>query len=145
MSEVVEIQTDIRLIDEDVDDFAGLPGEGGWAREKLPPGVEVFQLSGPFFFGVANRLSDVLERTGKTPRVYILRMRLVPMIDATGASALREFSDRCRRQGTAVILSGVQVQPRSVLRYMGLTGEGGPVLLASSFERALELSRTFIQ
>lgn len=145
MSEVVEIQTDIKLIDEDIDDLSGRPVEGGWTREKLPQGVEVFQLSGPFFFGVANRLRDVLERTGKTPKVFILRMRQVPMIDATGASALKEFADTCRRQGTIVILSGAQVQPRSVLRYMGMTGEGGDVLLASGFDKALELSRSLLE
>jgi SulP family sulfate permease len=150
MTEAVEIETDVKLIEEDVDDFGAQPSNGAQPangqemRDRLPEGVEVFQLSGPFFFGAANRLRDVLERTGNNPKVYILRMRMVPMIDATGASALQAFAERCKREKTTVILSGVQAQPRSVLRHMGLTGASGSVRLASGFDKALELAKTLI-
>src|SRR3546814_20833845 len=63
-------------------------------RDDLPPGVEVFRIAGPFFFGVAGELLDTLRRLGQSPRVIILRLRLMPLLDASGAQALEEFIER---------------------------------------------------
>jgi SulP family sulfate permease len=122
MSEVAAIgPAGAAIIEQDVDDFA--PGAAtADQRASLPAGVEVFQLRGPLFFGVAGRFSDVLDRIGKTPRVIILRMRDVPMVDATGAGRLKAFVEQCRRNGAELILSGLQPQPRAVLERMGVTG-----------------------
>lgn len=76
-----------------------------------PPGVEIYEIDGPFFFGVADRLKDTLSQFERPPRVFILRMRKVPAIDATGLHALKEFHAKCRRQGTVLLLSGVHAQP----------------------------------
>lgn len=89
-------------------------------RDDLPPGVEVFRIAGPFFFGVAGELLDTLRRVGQSPRVIILRMRLVPLLDASGAQALEEFVEQARLAGAQIILSGVQPQPHSMLDRVGL-------------------------
>ncbi len=81
------------------------------SRRRIPPGVEVYEIDGPFFFGVADRLKDTLAQIERPPRVFILRMRRVPHIDATGLHALDEFHDKCRRQGTVLLLGGVHAQP----------------------------------
>jgi len=122
MSEVVAIGSDVTLLDEDVDDFvqARPPNQ----RAQLPEGVEVYQVSGPLFFAVANRLDDVLNQFPKAPRVFILRMRLVPLIDASGVTALRQLLTRCACSGTRVILSGLREQPRSILLQMGIKPDG---------------------
>jgi len=64
-------------------------------RAALPSGVEVFRITGPFFFGVASELLDTLRRIGERPKVFILRLRLVPFLDTTGANALRPVVEEC--------------------------------------------------
>ena len=84
-------------------------------REALPNGVEVFWISGPIFFGMANELIDILKRIGYTPRVLIIRMRLVPYLDGTGASALIDLVKQCHKNNTKIIFSSIQTQPIKIL------------------------------
>jgi len=100
-----------------------LDSEDVHQREALPAGVEVFRINGPVFFGVAGELLDTLRRLGDSPRAIILRMRLVPLLDASGLRALEEFIAQARVAGARVILSGVQPQPKSMLERVHL-GEG---------------------
>ena len=138
MSEVVAIGSDVTLLDEDADDFAGSPQPN--QRAELPPGIEAFQVSGPLFFAVANRLDDVLNQFPQAPRVFILRVRLVPLIDASGVAALRQLLERCRRHGTRVILSGLREQPREILAQMGVRPDGVHLEFADNFAAALALA-----
>jgi SulP family sulfate permease len=87
---------------------------------SIPAGCEVYEINGPFFFGVADMLQDALSGLEKPPAVFVLRMRHVPAIDATGLNALSGFAKRCRKQGTALVLSGVREQPREAIRKIGL-------------------------
>lgn len=107
-------------------------------RTSLPPGVEIFEIQGPLFFGATHRLSEILSRIGTRPRMLILRMDQVPMIDASGVSALSEFVRRCRGIGAAVILSGVQPGIEATILRMGL---GEDIKRAKSFEVALAMAR----
>jgi sulfate permease, SulP family len=127
------------MLEADDDDFAGaaVPNQ----RAQLPPGVEAYQVSGPLFFAVANRLDDVLNQFPQSPRVFILRLRLVPLIDASGVTALRQLLQRCSRSGTRVILSGLREQPRAILHQMGVTPDGVHLQFAADFDAALELAR----
>lgn len=138
MSDVTKVESGVHLIFDE-------PREGEGDRvgvvptQPVPEGVAVFQISGPFFFGVATKLRDVLDRIETTPRVFILRMRLVPVIDATGAHALSEMLRDARQRGTQLILSGVQPQPLAVLRQMGLEHAEG-LHLAEGIDAALVLA-----
>lgn len=85
---------------------------------ELPPGVVMYEINGPFFFGAANNFLDTLEKM-KQCRVLILRMRHVPAMDATGYHALYKVYRRCAASGTALLLSHVQRQPLSVLHGHG--------------------------
>ena len=78
------------------------------SRKHVPPGVEVYEINGPFFFGVADSLQNLLQNMERPPKVFILRMRKVPAIDATGLHALDDFYEKCHRTGTQLILSGVK-------------------------------------
>ncbi len=138
MSEVVAVESRISLVEEDEDDFAHAPQAD--QRAQLPQGVEAFQISGPLFFAVANRLDDVLNQFTTTPRVFILRMRLVPLIDVSGVRALRQMIERCRRNGTRVILSGLRRQPSEILAQMGLQADGHALQFAENFSEAIQLS-----
>ena len=139
MSEVVAMQSNIWLVDEDRDDSTVAEPD---QRARLSSGVEAFQISGPLFFAVANRLDDVLNLFPDPPRVFILRMRLVPLIDTSGVIALRQFLDRCRRNGTRVILSGLCEQPQRILEQMELRPDGSQLRFANDFAQALEFARS---
>ncbi|HKO57069.1 MAG TPA: sulfate permease [Thermoanaerobaculia bacterium] len=108
----------------------------------LPPGVEMYEVNGPFFFGVAGKLKDVLGEVAKPPRVLILRMRHVPAIDATGMHALEQLAARCRRGGTTLILTEIRHQPlRALVRARKLEALGGRTNLAKDLDVALMRAR----
>ncbi len=107
------------------------------ANRSIPHDVEVFEIDGPFFFGVADRLKDTLKGLEPPPRAFILRMRRVPAIDATGLHALEEFYHKCHRQGTALILSGIHTQPLEVLTKAGLDRVIGSANIATDLDAAL--------
>jgi SulP family sulfate permease len=109
-------------------------------RDRLPADVEVFRISGPFFFGVAGELLDALKRIGRTPRAIILRMDLVPYLDASGAVALREFLVQANASRTKVIISGVQSQPFRVLKRSGLGRSGKLAHYASDYDAAIAMA-----
>ncbi len=138
MSEVVAMESNVSMVEEDRPDSerAIEPDQ----RAQLLPGVEAFQISGPLFFAVANRLDDVLDLYPKPPRVFILRMRFVPLIDASGVAALSQMIARCKRQGTKVILSGLREQPRRILAQMGVAEDGGTLQFARDFAESVLLA-----
>jgi SulP family sulfate permease len=109
-------------------------------REALPNGVEVFQISGPFFFGVAGELLDRLRGMGAKPHTIILRMRLVPYLDASGAAALEDFVHQAAVGGCRVILSGAQPQPLEVLGRAGLGHDSRSITHAANYLDALALA-----
>jgi SulP family sulfate permease len=138
MSEVVAMKSNVSLLDEDADDFVQAPEPS--QRASLPEGVEAYQVSGPLFFAVANRLDDVLNQFPRPPRVFILRLRLVPLIDPSGVTALRQLLKRCARGHTRVVLSGLREQPRAILAQMGVRPDGTTLFFAENFGAALRLA-----
>ena len=81
----------------------------------IPKGVEIYEVNGPFFFGAADKIREVVGEIEKPPRVLILRMRNVPAVDATGVHALEQLALKCKSQGTMLILAEVRDQPLAVL------------------------------
>ena len=73
-------------------------------RAALPPGIEVFRLAGPLFFGAAGEMLDALTRIGRTPRGLILRMGQVPYIDSSGIMMLEAFVRQANAAGATVML-----------------------------------------
>ncbi len=138
MARAVEAETGVVLIEDDAEE--GAPdGEGALERKSLPPGVEVFRLSGPFFFGAAAHFEKALAETGRRPRVIILRMDEVPLIDTTGAMILKKFFRAVRAGDTRVILCGVKPGPARVLKAMQID-----ILQAATLDAALAMARTLI-
>ncbi|HET9639244.1 MAG TPA: SulP family inorganic anion transporter [Allosphingosinicella sp.] len=110
-------------------------------RDRLPPGVEVFRISGPFFFGVAGELLEALKRIGGTPRVIILRLEEVPFLDASGAIALEEFFSEARTSGIRVIVAGMQPRLAELMDRAQAPGSGEQPIQAPSYEAALAIAR----
>lgn len=111
-------------------------GEEPELARGLPHGAVMYRIAGPMFFGAARKLLDVLDRTGGGPRVLILDMEDVPMLDATGADALSTLVARASKHGTHVVMAGVKRQPLGVLRGLGLRHRKGPVIFANDVARA---------
>ena len=118
----------IRVIDEDRmaatenDEMARIDDT---ERLSIPHGVEVYEIDGPFFFGLASRLEDLEEGRKQDVKVRIVRMRKVSFMDSTGIRNLRNFCIRTSKRGIRVILSGVNPQVMSTLHKSGLDQEIG--------------------
>jgi SulP family sulfate permease len=147
MSEAVRLHDHAALIDGDEAgngaQEASAEAAAAARRAALPAGVEAFELRGPFFFGVANLLADVLDRIGRPPRVFLLLLREVPLMDATGVGALGDFIDRCHRHGTVVVLVELQPGAREILASMGLLQRAG-VREARDFDAARALAQQLV-
>lgn len=107
-------------------------------NKHVPPGVEVYEINGPFFFGVADRLKTILNQVERPPKVFILRMRKVPVVDATGMHALEEFYLQCRRQNIILLLSGVKSTLKRDLKKYSLDELIGPKHIFTHIDDALE-------
>ncbi|MFI3292025.1 MAG: SulP family inorganic anion transporter [Rikenellaceae bacterium] len=83
---------------------------------SIPDGVEVYEIDGPFFFGVANKFDVVMNMLGNTPKVRIIRMRKVPFMDGTGVHNLAMMIRSSNKVGIKIILSGVRDDVRKTLQ-----------------------------
>lgn len=119
-------------------------GEDSVRDKVVPVGVFVFRIEGPFFFGVAEKLEYVLERTTDVPKVIIFRIRNVPAIDASGLHALEITLDKFHRRGAKLILSGVQPQPMKVLFKSGFVDKIGLDNICANIDDALSRSREIL-
>lgn len=131
------------------DRIAGEEGNGpdrtAIAAMQVPKGVQVYEVNGPFFFGAADKMRDVLNVVGSAPRVLILRMRHVPIMDATGLHTLEQVHKNCRGAGTTLVLCGMHSQPLSALRRSGMLETMGKDNLARNLADALERSRELLK
>jgi len=118
MAEVTNISVLTHEFTDPIDDFEHDPN--AVRRRAIPEGVQVYEITGPFFFGAAETFKDRVSRIAGKPKVLILRMRHVLAIDSTGLHALRELVQRSRREGILVVLSDVHAQPVVALERSGL-------------------------
>ncbi len=107
------------------------------AGREIPDGVEVFEINGPFFFGATEKFKTMIHQVKKQPKVLILRMRHVPMIDVTGITALEEVITRHHQKDSIVILCEVQLPVRTLLRKSGLTNKVGKQNVVFNLDQAL--------
>lgn len=78
-------------------------------RGDIPEGVTVFEITGPFFYSVADQLTEALIHLPEKPRVFILRMNKVPIIDVTGIKAIRDFQKKCNQKNILFLISELKV------------------------------------
>lgn len=113
-------------------------------KKIIPPQVEVYEIAGPFFFGVADSLKTILVNLERPPKIFIIRMRKVPAIDASGMHALREFHIKCKKQGTLLLLSGVTPSLKTALEKFGIIKELGKDHIFSHIDQALAYSSSVV-
>ena len=142
MSEVTNISAITREFDEGGDEGEG--DANALRRRTVPPGVEVYEINGPFFFGAAEKFKETITEIRRTPSVLIIRMRNVPAMDSTGLNALRDVVTRFRRGGARVILSDVHAQPMVALRRSALGDELAEEDLVGNIDDALNAARAHL-
>lgn len=113
--------------------------ENGWTNrlENLPDSVVVYEVEGPFFFGASDHFRQIMQSKERSTSVLILRVRHVPVIDATGLNILRELQARCLKKHTQLVFSGVMKHPMDVFRKTGFVEEVGSENFCSSIDDAL--------
>ena len=114
-------------------------------KVSIPRGVEVFEITGPLFFGAAYKFKEAIKFTEKPPKILIIRMRFVPVIDATGLKTIREVYKESKHRGTHLILSEVQSeQVLEELRNVRLLFAIGKANVTDTFATALERSNILL-
>jgi SulP family sulfate permease len=114
----------------------GHPEEAG-ALPRHAKNIEIYEITGPFFFGVADNLQHVLRGVAKKPQAFILRMRDVPAVDSTGITALESFLAQCRNGKVRLILSEMREQPKKALEKAKFIKEIGAENVRDTLEEAL--------
>ena len=113
-------------------------------KRLVPPGVEVFEVFGTLFFGAIERFKDSLLRVEKKPKVLIIRMRMVPAVDATGLRVLEDVLDQTRHGGGTLLLTGVQAQPLEAMEKSGFLDQLGRENLMDNIDAALARARELV-
>tara|TARA_R110000868_G_scaffold262401_1_gene520954 strand:- start:125738 stop:127411 length:1674 start_codon:yes stop_codon:yes gene_type:complete len=113
-------------------------------NDALLDDVEVFRIMGPLFFGVAGDFLDMLKSIGEDPKVFILRLRLVPYLDATGTLAIENIVKHCHEKNIFVILSGVQEQPKKMLEKTGVIITSNQVFYSPNYKASLKLAKNLM-
>jgi SulP family sulfate permease len=111
---------------------------------RIPKGVVLFEVNGPFFFGAADKFKSTLSTVRKKPRVLVLRMRHVMSLDATGLHALEDVYEKTRRDGTTLILAGVHMQPLVVMKQSGFAAKVGADNMVATLDSALRRAEAII-
>ncbi|MFA6628243.1 MAG: SulP family inorganic anion transporter [Sulfuricurvum sp.] len=114
------------------------------SKKVIPKGVEVYEIKGPLFFGIAERLVDTLLLFDPPPKVFILRLRHVPMIDAAGLHALETLTHQLHAQHSVLILSGVNKNVHNYVRKSGLAEEIGEWNIVDHIDKALALAHEIV-
>ncbi len=128
----VKLVSDKDYEDDDTDDDYSL------RNYTFSGDIEVFEITGPFFFGAASKFKDAITDIERTPVVLILRLRNVSAIDATGLRALEEIVMSMRKNSTTVVISGLNKQPDEALRRSGLWNVIGEANFQPNIELALK-------
>lgn len=118
-----------------------LSGEGEITYDdgvlEIPKGVEVYEIDGPFFFGIANKFDECMKQLGDAPKVRIIRMRKVPFIDSTGLHNLESLCRLSMKEGIQIILSGVNDKVRGLLVKSNMDKRIGIENICSNINEAL--------
>lgn len=116
----------------------------GGQRLALPEGVEVYEIEGPFFFGIANRFEEMTTSVAQPPKVRIIRMRFVPFIDSTAVNNLSILCRNSEQGGVRLILSGVNDRVYQTLARAGLLGKIGAGYVCRDIHSALRVAEQYL-
>ena len=143
MKRVMET-TKISVITDEIDPNAELDIALHEEHLMVPRGVEVYEINGPYFFGIATKFEEIMARLGDRPKVRVIRMRKVPFIDSTGIHNLTTLCEMSQKEKITVILSGVNDKVHQVLARSGFYELLGEENICPNINVALERARKII-
>jgi len=115
------------------------------ANYKLPNGVVAYEINGPLFFGAAYKFKDAIHIIEKAPKVLIIRMRNVPIIDATGIRTLQEVDKECKQDGIKLVLAEINSeQVMTELQKARMVFKIGKANIVDSMPEAIKRSQDII-
>ena len=107
----------------------------------LPQGVEVYEINGPYFFGIATKFEEMMAQLGDRPKIRIIRMRRVPFIDSTGIHNLTHLCEMSQKEKIHIILSGVNEKVHAALKKSGFYELLGAGNICSNINEAVEKAK----
>ena len=111
----------------------------------IPQGVEVYEINGPYFFGIANKFEEQMVQLGDRPKVRIIRMRKVPFIDSTGIHNLTNLCKMSKKERITIVLSGVNEKVHHVLEKSGFYELLGEENICENINVAIDRANQIIQ
>ena len=136
--------TQIKVIADEIDPNDETDAEVHEEHLIIPKGVEVYEINGPYFFGIANKFEELMAALDDHPRVRIIRMRRVPFIDSTGIHNLQNLCEISHREGTHIVLSGVTPNVYSVLEHNGFCQLLGKDHICPNINVALDRAKSIV-
>lgn len=143
MKRVMET-TEISVITDEIDPNKESDLEVHEDNLIIPDGVEVYEINGPYFFGIATKFEETMAQIGDRPKVRIIRMRKVPFIDSTGINNLTNLCRMSQKEGITIVLSGVNEKVHKVLEKSGFYDLLGEDNICSNINAALERAKQLV-
>jgi len=134
----------VSIFRSEIDEADYVEGTSDTEKLQLPKGVEVYEIEGPFFFGVANKFEETMKQIGDKPAIRIIRMRKVPFIDSTGTHNLENLIKMSQKDKTQILLSGVNENVRNVLINVGIEKLLGAENIYPNINEALDRANALI-
>ena len=139
-------QTHIRTLHDEIDPNEDTESNLNLEHLTIPEGVEVYEIDGPYFFGIANRFDEVMTHvSGEKYPVRIIRMRKVPFVDSTAMHNLSMLIQRSHNEGITIILSGVNDHVHKQLLIGGIEQQMDPHNICANIHFALRRAEDIIQ
>ena len=129
--------TNVSVLSDEIDPSADTDVQGNLEHLTIPEGVKVYEINGPYFFGIGNKFEEMMGDMGGRAKVRIIRMRKVPFIDSTGVHNLQNMCRMCSQMGVKVVLSGVNPQVMKVIEDAGMDDVVGKENICSHINIAL--------
>ena len=130
--------TNVSVLSDEIDPNADSDVQGNLDHLTIPEGVKVYEINGPYFFGIGNKFEEMMGDMGGRAKVRIIRMRKVPFIDSTGVHNLSNMCRMCSQMGVKVVLSGVNPKVMKVIEDAGMDDVVGKENICSHINIALK-------
>ncbi len=104
----------------------------------LSEGISVYEINGPLFFGAAYKFKETFHRHKIKPRVFIVRMRNVPVIDATGVTTILKVAQGLKKQNVSILISELNPEAASEQLYALFESRIGPNNIFPTFVSAIQ-------
>ena len=139
--------TNVSVLSDEIDPTADTDIQGNLEHLIIPEGVKVYEINGPYFFGIGNKFEEMMgdTRPKNRAKVRIIRMRKVPFIDSTGVHNLSNMCRMCSQLGVKVVLSGVNPNVMKVLENAGVDELVGKENICSHISIALKRAEEIVE